>query len=921
MSRKRIRAVVLGVALALVGGVAVAAETTGWLDSQTVGRQGDGSVVTPTGQRLTPVGTQIEYAGRALDLAVRPDGKTAATLNAGGATIQVLDLAANKVVQSFPVSGTSASFAGLTYSANGNELYASSANGKLIRASVAADGTIASAHTIALTGAKNPNPYPGGIAPSADGRSLYVALSQDNTLGVVDLASETLTGEIPVGNAPHAVVVKDGKAYVTDQGGRPAEPGDVTNNSAGTPVVSDPTTGGVTTGAVSIVDLAGGRATSTVPTGLQPTGATLHGDYLFVANSLDDTVSVIDTRSGSDVQTIDVKPIGKAPLGSQPNAVTFLDDKTLAVSFARNNAVGLYNWLGADKPPAFRGMVPTGWYPTGVALDAARGRLVVANGKGVGSLGPADAAGGHKVQALIGSVSLIGIPDDTALAGYTAKVLENDNLSPAQAPSQARPGVPPVPVPARIGEPSTIKHVFYVIKENRTYDQMLGDAGKGNSDPSLTTFGQQVTPNQHALVNRFPLMDNFYASGDLSADGHQWAVQANVPDYLEKAFGSFVRSYPYNAGDAMAYTKSGFLWGNALAHGSSVSIDGEYANRFGSTDGRPFGSWADWWHDYLVMSGQASGTVHAPPGAFSATSDVPQVNALLNHDFPNFNMGVPDQYRTQLFKQQLDGWVQNNNLPNMVVMHLPDDHSGGSAKNLPTPRAMTADNDLALGKLVDWISHSPYWKDSAIFVTEDDSQAGTDHVDGHRTTGYVISPWAKQGNVVDSHYGSQVNMVRTIEQILGLPPMNQMDMAATPMSNLFTTTPDFAPFDAVPNQIPLTEMNPGSTIVPEQPAGAPTTTSTTALSPQATTMQQAWSAESDSMKFTDPTTPPDQADWNVLDHAIWYATKGYDTPYPGEDRVLAPNEVPRHGPSEPAEAEEQQAPAATGDPDDDGDGH
>jgi hypothetical protein len=211
--------------------------------------------------------------------------------------------------------------------------------------------------------------------------------------------------------------------------------------------------------------------------------------------------------------------------------------------------------------------------------------------------------------------------------------------------------------------------------------------------------------------------------------------------------------------------------------------------------------------------------------------------------------------------------------------------------------------------MVDWISHSQYWKDSAIFVTEDDAQAGVDHVDGHRTTGYVISPWTKQGGVVDSHFGSQVNMVRTIEQILGLSPMNQMDMAATPMRDLFTTTPDLRPYDVQPNQVPLDEMNPGST--PADPASAPVTM---------TPMQKQWVDASDGMKFTDPATPPDQADWNVLSHAIWYATKGYDTPYPGEQKVLSPNEVPRHAAVEP---EDQEAgPSGSPTPSDpDGDGH
>jgi YVTN family beta-propeller protein len=869
---------------------AAAAESAGWLDSQKVGRQANGSVVTPTGQRLTPAGQQVTFTGRPLDVAIRPDGKTAALLNAQGSLLVVLNVASHQVLQTYGVPGASASFAGIAYSPDGSELYASSANGKIVRAAVGVDGTITAAHSIALTGGKNPNPYPGGLAPSGDGRTLYVALSQDNTLGVVDLGTEKLTTEIPVGNAPHAVVLNGRKAYVTDQGGRPAKPGDFTNDSARTAIVANRQTGGVATGAVSVVDLAARTTVSTIPTGLQPTGAVLHDGTLFVANSLDDTVSVIDTRTDRNVQTIDVQPLPKAPLGSEPNAVSFVGKSTLAVSLGRNNAVALYNWKGTDKPPAFQGLIPTGWYPTAVAVDAARNRLLVANGKGVGSLGPVPANGGHQVQALIGSASSVPLPGDKALETYTGQVLANDNLSQSHEQNQPRRNAAPVPVPARIGEPSTIKHVFYIIKENRTYDQVLGDAGRGNSDPSLVQFGQQVTPNQHALVQRFPLLDNFYADGDLSADGHQWAVQANVPDYLEKAFGGFVRSYPYNAGDAMAYTKSGFLWGKALEHKKSVSIFGEYANKFGSTNGKPFGSWQDWYHDYQVMSGQATGAVHAPPGSFAASSDVPQVNNLLQRDFPNFQMGIPDQYRAQLFKQQFDGWVKQNNLPNLVVMHLPDDHTSGASRNLPTPRAMVADNDLAVGKMVDWISHSPYWKDSAIFVTEDDAQAGVDHVDGHRTTGYVISPWTKQGNVVDSHYGSQVNMVRTMEQILGLPPMNQMDMAATPMRALFTTTPNFAPFNVVANQIPLDEMNPGSTVQPTSGSSPAPQAATASITP----MQKLWADASDAMKFSDPNTPPDQSDWNVLNHAIWYATKGYDRPYPGDQKVLTPSEAGRN---------------------------
>jgi hypothetical protein len=437
--------------------------------------------------------------------------------------------------------------------------------------------------------------------------------------------------------------------------------------------------------------------------------------------------------------------------------------------------------------------------------------------------------------------------------------------------------------------------VFYIIKENRTYDQVLGDDARGNGDASLTTFGAQITPNQHQLVKRFPLMDNFYASGDLSADGHQWDMQANVPDYLEKAFGGFVRSYPYNGGDALAYEKTGFLWGNALARHRSVVDFGEYVPTF---DGprEKFGTWTDWYQDYRKMTGQQDGDLHAPVGTFQAHADVPQLDPLLAREYPNFDMNIPDQYREALFERRFDGWEKGGTLPDLVLMHLPDDHTAGAAKNEPTPAAMVADNDLAVGKIVDRISHSPYWKSSAIFITEDDSQAGTDHVEGHRTTGYVISPYAKQA-MVSSQYWTQTNMVRTIEQILGLPPMNQMDLAAAPMSELFTDKPDFTPYTARPNEIALDTMNgspaaiSSSTLVASKPARGSAQASVSRT--EQSQLRQQWQRASDRMGFDRHDKAPDQVDHNLLNHAIWYASTGYARPYPGEDAMLLPRDVPR----------------------------
>ena len=796
-----------------------------WLGTSKVGRQDDGSVITSTGQRVTPAGATAEFTGRPVDEAIRPDHKTATLLNAQGSLLVVVDLATHKVLQNLSVSGQSASFGGVAYSPDGNQLFASAANGAIVRATVKADGTLTAAKAISLP-QTNGNPYPGGLAVSADGKSLYVAMSRNNTLGVLDLATEKMTQQIPVGNAPHAVVVKDGSAYVTNQGGRPAQAGDTTVDSAGTKIVADPVTGGPSTGTVSVVDLTSAKTVGTIPVGLQPTGEAVHGEAVFVTNTSSDTISVIDTTQQHKTQTIDVQPLPHLPAGSQPNGVTFVGDNQLVVSLGRTNALALYKWTGFGGAPEFLGMVPTGWYPTAV-LPADGGGFVVANGKGVGSLGPANANGGRRVQALIGSVQFVPKPTSDALGTYTSTVLANNNLNASTAYDNARPNRAPVPVPERIGEPSKIKHVFYIIKENRTYDQILGDVGKGDSEPKLTEFGKDVTPNQHAMMERFPLMDNFYADGDLSADGHQWAMQANVPDYLEKAFGDFVRSYPYDGGDSMAYLPTGFIWGNARKAGKTVADFGEYVPTFSGSG--TFGRWADWYHDAQVMAGEATGPLHAPPHTFQAKADVPGLDPLLIRDYPNFNTAIPDQYRYQIFRQQFAQWQAKDNLPNLTIMTLGDDHTSGSSANDPTPRAQVADNDLALGKIVDDISHSRYWKDSAIFVTEDDSQAGTDHVDGHRTTGYVISPWTKTG-AVDSQYYTQVNMVRTIEQILGLPPMNQMDLAAPPMTSLFSTRPNFAPYDAVANKIPLDEMNPGSLPPGSAPPVAPALCSSAAPS-------------------------------------------------------------------------------------------
>ncbi len=777
----------------------------------TVGRQADDSVLVSTGQTLTPVGQQVQLSERPNAGAVSPDSKTAAFLSAPGNTpgatsIVVVDLATGTVKQQF-TSGDDGndSFNGILYSRDGTHLYASYSDGKILIANVAADGTLSTGALVALP-VDPAHAYngiytaadPGGLALSPDGATLYIALSRYNALGVFDLSSQKLVDTIPVGNAPWGVIVDGTTAYVSNQGGRVAATGDFTNTSSGTSIVADPITGGSATGTVSVVNLTTRTTTQTITVGLQPTA--LYLDHakndLFVANTNGDSVSVVDTTTKQVVKTINVQPYPNAPFGSSPNGLAVLPDGRLAVSLGMNNALAVYTYAGPTQAVSFDGLLPTGQYPGSLGLDTARGRLVVANVKGIGALGPPLKIGpeqsanktGRNVFAYSGSVSLIPYPSAGDLATGTTRVARNNGWDRLDT-TPGNPSAAPRAIPLHVGDPSTIKHVFYVIKENRTYDQILGDDVRGNGDPGMVEFGRDVTPNEHALAVQFPLLDNFYENGTLSATGHQWTDQAFSPDYNTKAFDAFGRSYTSIAGDSLAYLPSGFIWDDAVRHGLPVHVFGEDANV-----------------GYYSNNG--------------THTDIPGLEKILDHTYPPFvDLYPSDQSRASLFARDLGQYVTDKNLPSLVIIQLPNDHTAGLAPGYPTPRALVADNDLALGRIVDAISHSPYWPTSAVFAVEDDSQDGVDHVDGHRSTAFIASPYARRG-VVDHTFHDQVDLVRTIEQILGLPPMNQMDQAASPMTDAFTDTADLAPYNAVSNTVPLTEYNPNPDATNTAIAGA-----------------------------------------------------------------------------------------------------
>jgi YVTN family beta-propeller protein len=895
MKKKKRLLTGLAVTSILMSSAGVYAAQDSAFGSNLVGQQADGSVQTPVNQLITPAGKQIEFGGNPMSVAVHPNGKTAVTIvgrgDYGGKGINVIDLASGVMKAQDTSIGLSHMW-GLAYSKDGSQLYAtgsSGSTGKVVVMSVGQDGTPKVTKSINLGAASvggNINPLDITIAP--DGK-LLVALNRDNSLGVVDPTTGSVT-KVSVENAPTSVLVNGNYAYVTNQGGRIAKPGDTTVDSSGTQVVTDKT-GATITGSVSVVDLSTNTVVKNIEVGVQPERMTQSGQHIFVANTNSDSVSVIDTNTNNVVQTIDIKPYPNAQKGSAPNAVKVVDGK-LMVSLGRDNAIAVYDWKGVDLQPELQGLLPTAWFPVDIAVDSTNKNLVVANADGIGSRGDTRnltiqgiTVNGHSAYAQKGSLSLIPFPTADALAEGTKQVYKNNNwYGLKDLNAKPRPNMKPVAMPERVGEPSTIKHVFYIIKENRTYDQVFGDLGKGNGEPALTQFPQKVTPNLHKLASSFPLLDNTYVGGIQSASGHQWVMQGTNTDYEDKETDSAnVRSYPGGAGDAMAYAPTGHLWDQALKYGKTVENFGEDTTGFTGT--APFGTWSDWYKDSQILSGAQTGNLHVPIGNYSATYDIPSLGPITYKPFPTFDMNIPDQYRFEIFKQQFEEHVKNNDLPALNTLWMTNDHTSGSATGSPTPQAMVADNDLAIGKIVDLISHSPYWKDSVIVITQDDSQNGLDHVDGHREPAHVISPWVKKG-ITNSHYWTVINMVRSIEQILGLPAMNQNDAAAEPMSELFTNKPDFTPYNFEPNQIPLDTLN-GT---PE--ANTAALANTTNVTPEAQELSKKWTEWSNKHKdeFAGK-RGPDAINANMLNHSVWYATEGFDKPYPGEKKVLTPAEV------------------------------
>jgi YVTN family beta-propeller protein len=913
-TRSRARLAAASVAAVCVAAAAsVAAADIGGFDpfgTNQVGQQVGDRILLPDNQWISPVGNRILVNNaRLVSSTLSPDGTKLAALSWNNFTgfLTVIDVKTGQIVQQVGTGNGADSTLGdgsvgpdgPLYSPDGKTLWFPQ-SGDLIRFTVNGDGTVSSPITIPLTG-PNGSALPAGMALSSDGSKLYVALNGNNTLGVIDTSTNKLVKEIPVGNAPRQVVLVGNQAFVSNEGGRPKTSGDFTNLSDGTPVVADPSTGGAITGTVSVVDLGAQAQTDSIPVGLQPTALFLHGTSLFVANSNNDSVSIIDTSTKQVAETIHVNPVPGAHVGSYPNAITMPDDHHLLVSIGRDNAIAVYNYQGLGERTRFEGLIPTDWYPVQVQPDAATGGIVVTNDKGIGARGPVSTiakgpgttpATGHNSYDDTGSVTTFGLPSSDQMQGYTDRVFANNAWPRSDALQASSSDQASSVIPAQLGLPSRIKHVFVIVKENRTYDQVLGDVAKGNGDPSLTQFGQKVTPNEHALATRYGLFDNFYDEGTLSADGHNWIVQAQANDYVEKEFGAFYRSYPAQGGDALAYQRDGFLWNAAARAGLSVADFGEYANFFNvPSSGAP--SWADWYKDSQILEGKATGKLPVPIDKYQTYADIPSLNAIMDHKYPRFDLNVTDQYRTDIWLRAFRKAEQSGNLANLNLLWMPVDHTSGVGSGDPYPIAQVADNDLAVGRVVDAISHSRFWKDSAVFVLEDDPQNGVDHVDGHRSILFVASPYARRGAVID-HYYSQINVVRTVEQILGIRPMNQEDRTATPMFDAFTNHPDFTPYNAQPNQVPVTLGAPGFAAT----ARSASINRLVSVPAAEGAVYRLWVAWSRHQRFSGRNAVPDYANPAQLNRLDWYSATGWRRPYPGDLKILAPNQVP--GRSRPA---------------------
>jgi YVTN family beta-propeller protein len=744
---------------AVVPLLAVAVALAAWSAGRRLvpGPQPGGATLLPNGWRLTPAGRAVTVGTLPLGLGVLPDGRVLALLSGYSTNgLAVIDPARWAVSDSVPLS---AAWLGLAVAPDGSVLAAGGTTNRVWRLrEVDEQWQRTDSVVLADSGAAL---FAGGLALAPDGRYLAVAGNLCDSVFLLDGATLRRLAAARTGSHPYgAIFTPDARSLLVSNWG---------DSTVSRYRVADGTL----------------RPAGELRVAPRPSALALghDGRTLYIAHAAADAVSVVDLEDGRVLATVGLALTPRAPHGSGPNALALAPDGgTLYVANADNNAVAVVD-LSHEDGPRVAGMIPTGWYPTAVAVSADGRTLYVANGKGGGSApnphGPnaPDARPDQYVAALlVGSVTAVPVPDAAALRRYTRQVLANSPYRDALLTRQPWPRRSPIPRSA--AERSPIRHVVYVIRENRTYDQVLGDLPRGNGDSSLTIFGDSVTPNAHALASRYVLFDNFYVDGDVSADGHLWTDAAYASDYNEKTWPAIYggrRTWDLDAGLPVMDPLAGYLWDAARRSGVSV---------------RNYGEMSQW----DAMTGRATPSA---PGLVGVTDSL----------YPPFVLSIFDTTRAAEFARELAQYERAGDLPQLMIVWLPRDHTEGRRAGHNTPRAMVADNDLALGRIVEALSHSRFWQETVVFVLEDDAQNGPDHVDAHRSPLLVVGPWVRRG-MIDSTFYTTASVLRTIELILGLPPLSQYDAGATPLYDAFTTRSDSAPYTALAARWPLDETNP-----------------------------------------------------------------------------------------------------------------
>ena len=857
--------------------------------------------VIATGQRVSPAGLQSVFEGRVAG--VRFGSSTEEIWVAAPGTTFRLDWKANRVIARATTDGRPGVF-GLAIDPVTHRAFVSSV-GRLPRSAAAValqgarrgatprapavsqlsafDGAAAGDSVPMRLNSGSLGDYMAGAPsiasrPGADGRRLAVLpLPANDGLAVVDAESGTHIRTIPLGVEPIAAVISaDGlTAYVSILGGPKPTASQRQSRQCCDPrveAVRVDARGIAETGVVSHVDLATGRVVRNITTGRHPTAIAWNeaGALLFVAEGNSDSIAVIDTKSDIVIARVAIAPFRERQIGLAPTALALSPDaNTLYVALGGANAVAVFDVHDAAHAE-LRGLIPTAWYPSSIDVSPDGKYLAVGAllgvGSGTGTTPGAPGKVGRFVHAVRGSVNVLPVPSASELLAYSAAVSQNDRLTLRSTPLRPSPtgAAEARAVPERPGDPSLIKHVVFIVRENRTYDQVLGDLDRGERDSSLVIYGQDVTPNTHALARQFVTLDHFFASGGNSADGHQWLTQANETDYPMWPL-YFGRSYPSEGVDALAYSAGGFLWENAQAHGKTVTVFGEYAP---SVQRPSPGVRAATLEEYARHPNDFALHRQLLATRYNTHSEIPSLERALVREYPGWTLEVPDVVKAGDILSHLAEWETAGGMPQLVMVILPSDHTSGTTPEWCAPKACVADNDLALGKIVEGLTHSGFWKDMAILAVEDDAQNGVDHVDGHRTVALAISPFTRRG-VVDSTFYSQPSMVKTIELMIGLPAMSIFDLVATDMRNSFVApneAPNLAAFTAIQPKQSLFEKNlrVGSITGPDSQA------------------RRLAARQSERMIFDGP----DEAPAEALNRILWHDARGWKSPYPATRHSL-----------------------------------